>query len=468
MPDTASISLEVAPSDKLQQLVDQITAMTGGGDEGGGGGGGRQNMAGRMSKMGKAGSKMVSAGLKKAGINFSLSSMLKQSQIFTGFLGSLFQILGGFLDVLLAPLIPILMPVLMFLGRMIPVIAKIAMIVLGPVVFIIGMLQKVSMWILDGILHIFDAWIATYQEKLDAIKEKFETAWNYIKDGQIWEAVKETLGALWDSLVLPVAAIWDTVVEVGEDIWDWLTGFELIKDMTTAFNTWYDNTISPFFDTVKNGWDSAMETVEGWYDTLEGAADDVWNWLSNFDLASDLATWWNDMWSGVSDLWDSAMETVGGWYDTLEGAADNIWDWLSNFDFVGGLADWWNDMWSNTIKPFVASIWNPVVDFLQDSLNWAADAMSNLKILGQQVTGLITAPQLSGMKIIPEAVLPSLSSLQGNQVGPPSGNTPPPPPRVNVEFWMHDIPPQAKVEVEVDGKRSTMLDVGTQMTIQAE
>tara|TARA_R100000458_G_scaffold59775_1_gene71700 strand:+ start:2940 stop:3869 length:930 start_codon:yes stop_codon:yes gene_type:complete len=50
--------------------------------------------------------KMAGKATGLLGINFSLSSLLKQSQIFTGVLGTIFQILGAMVDAFLAPLMP--------------------------------------------------------------------------------------------------------------------------------------------------------------------------------------------------------------------------------------------------------------------------------------------------------------------------------------------------------------------------
>ena len=61
-----------------------------------------------FNKMGGA----VKSGLKGAGIQFGVASLLKQSQLFTGFIGSIFQIVGGMIDLMLAPLMPIFIPVL--------------------------------------------------------------------------------------------------------------------------------------------------------------------------------------------------------------------------------------------------------------------------------------------------------------------------------------------------------------------
>jgi len=46
------------------------------------------------------------------GINLGIASILKQSQIFTGILGTIFQILGALVDVILAPFLPIIVPAL--------------------------------------------------------------------------------------------------------------------------------------------------------------------------------------------------------------------------------------------------------------------------------------------------------------------------------------------------------------------
>ena len=62
----------------------------------------------------------IKGGLKTAGVSFSMAAILKQSQVFTSFVGSLFQILGALVDVTLAPLMPIFIPVLKFLAKMMP------------------------------------------------------------------------------------------------------------------------------------------------------------------------------------------------------------------------------------------------------------------------------------------------------------------------------------------------------------
>ena len=58
------------------------------------------------------------------GIQFSIASILKQSQIFTGVLGTIFQILGAFVDVTLAPFMPIFIRIIRRMVTWIPTIQE--------------------------------------------------------------------------------------------------------------------------------------------------------------------------------------------------------------------------------------------------------------------------------------------------------------------------------------------------------
>ena len=58
------------------------------------------------------------------GIQFSIASILKQSQIFTGVLGTIFQILGAFIDVMLAPFMPIFVRIIRRMVSWIPTIQE--------------------------------------------------------------------------------------------------------------------------------------------------------------------------------------------------------------------------------------------------------------------------------------------------------------------------------------------------------
>ena len=68
--------------------------------------------------------KLVSSIAGKFGIQFSIASIMKQSQIFTGALGSIFQILGAFVDVMLAPFMPMFTRLLQRMVTWIPLVQE--------------------------------------------------------------------------------------------------------------------------------------------------------------------------------------------------------------------------------------------------------------------------------------------------------------------------------------------------------
>ena len=58
---------------------------------------------------------------KTLGIQVGIASILKQSQVFTGYIGTIFQLMGALVDVILAPFLPILIPAIKLLASFIPV-----------------------------------------------------------------------------------------------------------------------------------------------------------------------------------------------------------------------------------------------------------------------------------------------------------------------------------------------------------
>ena len=128
------------PADNLGQTFRFIVEQAGGGGGGtagstGGGGGRGDGAAGRanrdanefrnmMTKMVKAvdhsektTQSAFTKGFKSLGIQLTLGNMLKQSQIFTGTLNAIFQVIGALVDIVLAPFMPLIVK---FLQKAIP------------------------------------------------------------------------------------------------------------------------------------------------------------------------------------------------------------------------------------------------------------------------------------------------------------------------------------------------------------
>tara|TARA_R110000824_G_scaffold276816_1_gene465221 strand:+ start:2540 stop:3967 length:1428 start_codon:yes stop_codon:yes gene_type:complete len=93
---------------------------TGGGQRDAGGGGKDKEQEGQYRKVNKSNKSFLKSSL---GINFGVAAMLKQSQIFTGVIGTIFQLIGALVDVILAPFLPVLIPAIKEIASWIPKVA---------------------------------------------------------------------------------------------------------------------------------------------------------------------------------------------------------------------------------------------------------------------------------------------------------------------------------------------------------
>ena len=105
----------------------------------------------------------ITGAMKKTGIQFSLAGILKQSQLFTGMIGSVFQILGAGVDIILAAFMPILIPAIRAMASLLPILKTIVDNTLGRLVewvvkgvqFITG--ETMSNAVEDGVTNVMQA-----------------------------------------------------------------------------------------------------------------------------------------------------------------------------------------------------------------------------------------------------------------------------------------------------------------------
>ena len=76
------------------------------------------------------------------GMQVTMSAMLKQSQIFTGIMGSLFSLFGAFIDVILAPFVPAIAKGIRYIASLTPFIQKAAEKIGEKIVGVLGVLGK--------------------------------------------------------------------------------------------------------------------------------------------------------------------------------------------------------------------------------------------------------------------------------------------------------------------------------------
>jgi len=291
------------------------------------------------SNMLKQGSKMIKSGMKSAGISFGLSSLLKQSQIFTGFLGSVFQIVGGMVDVLLAPLMPLFIPILQLLAKSIPIISKVAN-------FIIGGLVTYILWYVKLFTSFYSKIFEFTKPVWDAVVgvwDSFGEAWGFIKEGKWGEAAKTVLNSLWELVKTYYTALWNTLTLPFTAVHDFLTKFEWYNKVVD----WVKEFFQPLTDAVSDLWDSFSE---------------AWDFIKEGKWGEALST-----------IWDKTWELIKTWgkttFDALTLPFTTLHEWLTNFE-------WYNKLIEG-MKDFFA----PVIDLGHSIKDWAI-SFYNDKIRG--------------------------------------------------------------------------------------
>ena len=182
---------------------------------------------------------------KNLGLQVNLASMLKQSQVFTNFMGTIFQLFGALVDVMLAPLIPVFFPFIRMMASAIPHLQRFS--------------ESFANSVITGLDAIKASWDYYYQ-KAEAKWDEFKTAW----EGGVGEALKWLGKQFWDLLmylgnwILTSALpwIWGKIEGLGMSIWNWWQGLDTrVKGwiITTIMFGWNAMTAG-FANLFKIGW----------------------------------------------------------------------------------------------------------------------------------------------------------------------------------------------------------------------
>tara|TARA_R110002020_G_scaffold226021_5_gene436402 strand:- start:648 stop:1652 length:1005 start_codon:yes stop_codon:yes gene_type:complete len=240
----------------------------------------------------KSGGNMIKKGMKGAGISMGVSSLLKQSQIFTGFLGSVFQIVGGLVDVLLAPLMPILIPFLQFAAKLIPIVAKVAQFWIGDV--IVGSIIGLVNW---GIMiykwgrSVWDSLWEIAMGPVDAVKnlwKSFGEAWGFVKQGRWGDALKTVGNALWKYFLSTLKATFNLIklLHPVMILHRWLTKFEWYNKLIEGLK----NFLAPVIDLGRNVMDWAIgfynDKVRGWIQPILDGLFSALNKIPMFNIGA--------------------------------------------------------------------------------------------------------------------------------------------------------------------------------------
>ena len=245
----------------------------------------------------KALGKMAGKGMGIAGVSLSVSSLLRQSQLFTGTIGALFPVLGGFVDVILAPFMPYLAKFIGKMGTWIPKVQEWA--------------QKVHDWLAENVFPIIAEWagyiwngikkvweyISIAWDWLSALPwgDWIKGAWNTIKEigGKVWEQVKQIWDIIGPKIADVISTLWgfikDTIWPIVKALWDLLMVvadkilFPLIKLGFKIYGFLWDYVGKPIFKVL--GW--LLQDVPG---MIKGFSDFIVSFLSFQWLKSAIAS----------------------------------------------------------------------------------------------------------------------------------------------------------------------------------
>tara|TARA_R100000234_G_scaffold14099_1_gene7795 strand:+ start:1894 stop:2961 length:1068 start_codon:yes stop_codon:yes gene_type:complete len=138
----------------VQDAARTAALQTAGGQVAGAGAIGGQSPQQRRDNQ-QAASQRQQSILKLIGVELKLAALLKNSQLFTNTLGALFQIVGGFFDVALAPLMPLIASGLSSMAKFIPVVAQVSQATLPRLVALIAGVGRTLAGIAGALGNVF-------------------------------------------------------------------------------------------------------------------------------------------------------------------------------------------------------------------------------------------------------------------------------------------------------------------------
>ena len=157
------------------------------------------------------------------GLNFGVGALLKQSQIFTSTIGVIFQLLGALIDVMLAPLLPMVMPLIRWLAKGIPLMQRLMQNWIVPLITGISeVLKSVWAWV-DGFLSTWDGSLERLlgPEGIGGLTDKFRDWWKSTASPWLGETLIDVRDSIGQKIV---------------DIWEWFKGTDTrVKGWIIAF-----------------------------------------------------------------------------------------------------------------------------------------------------------------------------------------------------------------------------------------
>lgn len=297
---------------------------------------------------------------KKLGVSFGVAQLLKQSQIFTSLFGTLFQIIGAVVDIVLAPLAKYLTPLLSTFATI--AIDKAQKTAAKLEVFLEWLLadgNSLVQWFKDiwtvsstiyGLirnpLKVIDLVIdggSSKAEKMliDAARKAFSYSWTDLKNDSIdaWNSmvsffknIGTDIKGWWDTIKEWAAPIKEFPKEIGKTVTGWIEsvkswGEPIIEGVKTKIQTQIDR-VKEWATPIVSFVDNITTTIQGWWDTVK-----LWG--------TPIITFANDI-----------KTTMQGWVTDIEEKIDPILEFPKK------------------IKDKITEVWTELKEMLEPIVEW--------------------------------------------------------------------------------------------------
>jgi len=378
----------------LRVLAGSESSLGGGESAQGGGSGGASKdlnaIQRELTKLNKSTSKGVGATL---GIKLGTASILKQSQVFTGFVGTIFQLMGAMVDVILAPFLPVLIPAIRKMAELIPYMAKYAQ-------NIFDFLDRTLFeWLRGGIDSLLPE---KFKNAIVPVLAAFLVGAFFLKMTGLWNpffalmknfVAKPLFAALKHFIARPLWGIIKTFI--AKPIWG------ILVERFAMFKRW-----DAFFS---EGFKKGIKAVLG--DVWENTGGKVFSFLKK-----SFTTWLDDMgrigktvlgfifkpiWAiakpillGIDNLAKKIPSRLGTWIWHLISGPFKAFIKVQKGSIIDRFVAFFKNIYRNTIKGLVDSIKGIVGDFI----TWVAGRIVEVKnAIGSVADDLITKFKGTGL-----------------------------------------------------------------------
>jgi len=341
-----------------------------------GGGGeapeGKKDLRSLVSNVGRMAKGFKQALSKKAGlvgINFGLASLLKQSQLFTGFIGSIFQIVGGFIDVLLAPFMPFAFKILGYVAKAIPFVQE----KLTAFTEWIGGIWEASDGIGDFIKNVM-------LEGAQVIMNWGQSLWDMVGNKAFWSG-------LFDGMTGVLLDIWNGVYDGLSELFPWLQPY--LDDLQIAFKEIWTAAESAFGPLFKALYELGKVIVPPYIAFLKWFYSTLWNSFAK-PILTHVVPFFIKFGIGfithVVELITDIFKAIGEFWKGLNHLGDIFeasWNWIKTF-LTGGF----NDAIVKGVKDGVGAIKSLVLNIW----DWLGGVVSKIKTAAMNVLNAVLDP----------------------------------------------------------------------------